>query len=101
MHPASGAALLGLDWLIFGGNVFFAGLATPLACILGFVSGFAATAACQRFAAKDTRRKSLLKAVAGGLVVGLPFPIAGTAVGGYVIAASGLAAFRQKNLVHR
>lgn len=40
--------------------------------------------------AEDSKWTSILKGGVGGLVIGVPLPIAGTVAGGAVLAASGL-----------
>ncbi|NIA12602.1 MAG: phosphoribosylaminoimidazole carboxylase [Nitrospiraceae bacterium] len=94
-HPSSGMAILGLDWLLFSGNVLTGGAATPLVCLLGFVAGIIATTACQRYAGRSSWGASLLKGVCAGIVVGVPFPIFGTFVGGGILAASGLSSLKK------
>ena len=54
LHPASGAGILALDWILFSGTALSAGAATPLVCAAGFVLGFATTYACQRRAARES-----------------------------------------------
>ncbi len=89
-HPASGALILGLDWLLFSGSVLSLGLSTPALAVLGFVLGAAGTGILQGRYGEDGRTKVTLKGLLGGLAVGIPFPIAGTAVGGAILALSGL-----------
>jgi hypothetical protein len=90
LHPAAGGLILGLDWLLFSGTAATMGLATPLSASLGFVVGSIGTAAIQRKLAGDSRTTAALKGLAAGVVVGVPFPIAGTAVGGGILVLSGL-----------
>lgn len=90
LHPASGALILGLDWLLFSGTALSLGLsAFPLA-VLGFVLGGVGTGLVQAQYSPDGNAKSLLKGLLGGLAVGIPMPIAGTAIGGAILALSGL-----------
>jgi hypothetical protein len=42
-----------------------------------------------------------LKAAIAGFFVGVPFPLAGTLVGGWVLATSGLASLRNRLLKER
>jgi hypothetical protein len=90
LHPASGVLILGIDWLLFSGSVLSLGLSAPVLVSLGFVSGAAGTGLIQSRYGADSPWKSTLKGLLGGLAVGIPLPIAGTAVGGAVIALSGL-----------
>ena len=95
MLPATGAWILALDWLLFSSNVLAAWLATPVVMVVGFALGSAGTYLFQRRAAKDAPWSAILKAGLAGIVVGLPWPIGGTIVGGWVLLSSGLgAAFR-------
>ena len=96
LHPASGALILGADWLLFSGTVSTGGLAMPLTVTLGFLVGAIGTTACQRFAGKDGWMKSMGKGFLAGLAVGAPFPIGGTIVGGTVLASSGLSQLRER-----
>jgi hypothetical protein len=93
LHPASGVLILGLDWLLFSGSVLSLGLSTPALTGLGFVLGGVGTAVLQTGYGGDRWGKGTLKGLLGGLAVGLPLPIAGTAVGGAILALSGLDRF--------
>lgn len=90
LHPASGALILGLDWLLFSGTVVTLGLSTVSSIGGGFLLGGLGTAWIQRSYGGDGVGASLGKGVLAGLTVGLPLPIAGTAVGGGILALSGL-----------
>lgn len=90
LHPATGGLILGLDWLLFSGSVATGAVALPIAVVLGLSLGSLGTCMIQRFWAKERWSRALLKGVLGGIVVGLPFPICGTLVGGAVLASSGL-----------
>lgn len=93
LHPASGALILGLDWLLFSGSVLSLGLSTLVLSVLGFALGAAGTGLLQGRYGGDGRTKVTLKGLLGGLAVGIPLPIAGTAVGGAILALSGLDRF--------
>ncbi len=71
-------------------------LATPAVMILGFVLGGGGTFLAQRRAANDAFWSAAFKALLAGIVVGLPWPIGGTLVGGWVLLTSGLADARKK-----
>ena len=88
--PAAGAWILALDWALFSSNALTAWLATPAAMIAGFVLGGAGVYLIQRRATGDTRGRAALKALLAAIVVGLPWPLGGTLVGGWVLLSSGL-----------
>jgi hypothetical protein len=94
--PATGVWIFVLDWLLFSSNALSAWLATPAVMILGFVLGSGGAFLAQRRAAKDAVWSAALKALLAGIVVGLPWPIGGTLVGGWVILTSGLADARKE-----
>lgn len=94
--PATGLWVLGLDWLLFSQNALSLGLATPLVVVTGFLLGTAGTYVVQRRFAIDSRPNAWLKALAAGLVVGVPLPLAGTLVGGWILVNSGLTSFRDR-----
>jgi hypothetical protein len=88
--------ILVLDWLLFSSNVLSAWLATPAVMVLGFVLGSGGAFLAQRKAANDALWSATLKALLAGIVVGLPWPIGGTLVGGWVLLTSGLANARKE-----
>ncbi len=94
--PATGVWILVLDWLLFSSNVLSAWLATPAVMVLGFVLGSGGAFLAQRRAANDALWSAVLKALLAGIVVGLPWPIGGTLVGGWVLLTSGLADARKE-----
>ncbi len=96
LHPASGALILGADWLLFSGTAATGGLGMALTVPLGFLIGSIGTTASQRLVAHDSWGKSLGKGLLAGLAVGAPFPIGGTIVGGTVLASSGLHTLRER-----
>jgi hypothetical protein len=98
LHPLAGAFILGIDWLLFSGNVLTGGLATPIVVIAGFVLGYATTYHIQRNIDQDSAKKSKVKAIAAGLAVGFPMPIFGTALGGAILGWSGLTLFKNRFL---
>ncbi len=96
--PLAGLWILGLDWLLFppeGGTML---LATPVAMVVGFILGGAGVYQMQRRFARDTTLHAALKALVAGVVVGMPLPIAGTVIGGWILATSGLIHFRDRFL---
>lgn len=96
LHLLSGALILGTDWLLFSGTAASGGVALPWTMALGFVIGLVGVTLLQRFKAGDGWGKSLGKGLLSGVVVGLPFPIGGTILGGAVLAMSGLDQVRQR-----
>jgi len=88
--PVTGAWILLLDWVLFSSNLLSAWLATPVVMVVGFVLGSVGTFLVQRRKARDAAWLAALKAVLAGIVVGLPWPVGGTLVGGWVLLTSGL-----------
>lgn len=91
--PATGLLILGLDWLLFPGDVMTFGLGTP---VIGFLLGSWGTFQLQRRFAGDDTKVATAKAILAGLVVGVPFALAGTVVGGWILVASGLSTLRDR-----
>jgi hypothetical protein len=96
--PLAGLWILGLDWLLFPPEGATLTLATPVASALGFIVGAAGVYQMQRRFARDSRPHAALKALVAGIIVGLPFPLAGTVVGGWILATSGLIHLRDRLL---
>lgn len=90
LHPASGAVILALDWILFSGNVLSLGLGSMALSSIGFVLGLIGVAMVQHRFGSDPMISSGLKGLLAGVVVGVPLPIAGTAVGGLILSLSGL-----------
>lgn len=90
LHPISGLIILGLDWLFFGSNLLSGGALTILWSVVGFVVGGLAVAVVQKRVQRDATKASLIKGLIAGIAIGLPFPIAGTAIGAFVLTLSGL-----------
>jgi hypothetical protein len=88
--PLTGIWIIGLDWLLFSEEIITFELATPILAVAGFVLGAAGAYHFQRRFAGDRRGWAALKALLAGIVVGLPFPLAGTMIGGWVLVNSGL-----------
>jgi hypothetical protein len=96
--PVTGAWILGLDWILFAENTLSLYLATPVLVVAGFIGGLAGTHFFQTRYAGDRGAKAWIKSLLAGIVVGLPFPLAGTFVGGWILFNSGLAALRERML---
>jgi hypothetical protein len=94
LHPFSGLTIFGLDWLLFGSNLLSGGALTILWSTLGFVIGAVAVAIIQKRLQQDVTSASVWKGVLAGIAVGIPFPIAGTALGALILTLSGLDRFR-------
>lgn len=90
LHPTSGAVILALDWILFSGNVLSLGLGSMALSSIGFVLGLIGVAVVQHRYGPDPMIMSGLKGLLAGVVVGIPLPIAGTAVGGLILSLSGL-----------
>lgn len=90
LHAASGALILGLDWVLFTSTVATAGTALVLTCLGGGMVAAALTYMIQRRWGGDSAGSAVFKALLAGVCVGAPLPIGGTALGGIVLAASGL-----------
>jgi hypothetical protein len=88
--PLTGLWIIGLDWLLFSEELITFELATPVIAIVGFLLGALGTYRFQRKYAGDNRGWASLKAILAGIIVGLPFPLAGTVVGGWILVNSGL-----------
>jgi hypothetical protein len=82
--------ILGLDWLLFSENAITLGASTLLVVVVGFVGAGLGTAVIQRVYGADSFGVATLKALLAGITVGIPLPVAGTAVGGGILALSGL-----------
>jgi len=92
--PLAGLWILGLDWLLFPPEAATAALATPVASLVGFTLASLGVYRMQRRFALDDKPRATLKALVAGLVVGIPFSLAGTVVGGWILASSGLIQLR-------
>ncbi|WP_103028805.1 phosphoribosylaminoimidazole carboxylase [Salinibacter altiplanensis] len=93
LHPASGGLILGLDWLLFSENAITLGLSTLFVAAVGAgVVGLGVGVLQHRYGA-DGPGLAGLKGLLGGIAVGIPLPVAGTALGGSLLAISGLDAF--------
>jgi len=96
--PVTGAWILGLDWLLFAENTLSLYLATPLLAVAGFIGGALGTHYFQSRYGGDRGTSAWIKSLLAGIVVGMPFPLAGTFVGGWILFNSGLASLRDRLL---
>ena len=96
MLPATGFLIMGLDWLFFSKEAATLGLALPFTITVGFLAGSIGTFHLQRKHAQDSKAWHCLRAWLAGVLVGLPFPLAGTLAGAWIIANSGLASLKNR-----
>lgn len=90
LHPWSGGWLLFVDNVCFGANALTGFLATPIVIFIAFGTVFAGVYRIQRKRAGNGRLASFFKAFMCGVLAGVPWSIAGTAVGGLVLLAAGM-----------
>lgn len=101
MLPATGLLMLSLDWFLFSGEAATLGLAAPVTAVFGFLAGSLGAYFLQRRFGLDTRPTAIAKALLAGAFVGIPFPLAGTLVGGWVLVSSGLAGLKNRLMKER
>ncbi len=89
-HPASGAAILAVDWACFGLEWELGPLSMAVMSIAAFSITYALVWRVQSKMRGDAPRLAHAKAFAGALAAGVPFPVTGTIVGGTILALSGL-----------
>lgn len=89
-HPASGAAILAVDWACFGLEWELGPLSMAAMSLAAFVVTYAVIWRVQSRLRGDASRLAHAKAFAGALAAGVPFPVTGTIVGGTILALSGL-----------
>src|SRR5215204_4222943 len=101
MLPATGLLIMGLDWLLFSEEAASFGLLIPFTSLVGFLAGSIGAYHLQTRYGLDSKPAAWLKGLLAGFLVGIPFPLAGTIVGGAILAASGLAGLRWRLLKSR
>jgi len=101
MLPATGLLIMGLDWLLFSEEAASFGLLIPFTSFVGFLAGSIGTYHLQSRHGLDSKPVASLKALLAGVLVGIPFPLAGTLAGGWILATSGLAGLRWRLLKDR
>ena len=94
LHPWAAGLILGLDWLLFSGTFFSGGSAVLATMSLGFITALIGTVAVQWKLAGDSGGIAALKGIVAGLVVGAPFPIGGTILGGAILTMAGIDSLR-------
>src|SRR5215213_4301381 len=101
MLPATGLLIMGLDWVLFSEEAASFGLLIPFTSLVGFLAGSIGTFHLQTRHGLDSKPAAALKGLLAGMLVAIPFPLAGTMVGGAILAASGLANLRWRLLKSR
>jgi hypothetical protein len=96
--PATGLWIMGLDWLLFPKEAVTLGLAVPFTSVVGFLAGSIGAYHLQRRYGLNPKPAALLKSLLAGFLVGVPFPLAGTLIGGWILATSGLGEWRSRLL---
>ncbi len=94
IHPMAAFATIALDGIFF---FFFFEAVNPLAVLGIGALGFAATTMVQRFIDNDGWGAALAKGLVMGIVAGVPYPVAGTAVGLPLLAWAGLSRWSSGN----
>lgn len=93
-HPASGAAILAIDWLFFGLEWELGPVSMALGCLASFGLCYAVVNRIQTRWHGDAPKVARAKALMGATAAGVPFAVGGTIVGGLILALSGLKASR-------
>ncbi|MFO0790921.1 MAG: hypothetical protein U0805_15795 [Pirellulales bacterium] len=96
MLPATGLLIMGLDWLFFSEEAATLGLAIPFTSVVGFLAGSLGTYHLQRKFGLDTKAAALAKSLLAGFLVGIPFPLAGTLAGAWIMTTSGILGLKDK-----
>ena len=89
-HPASGVAILAIDWLFFGLEWEFGPVSLILAGLSAFAACYVVVKRIQERWSGDDPKKARLKALLGAAAAGVPLPIGGTVLGGAILVLSGL-----------
>src|SRR6476620_1944810 len=101
MLPATGLLIMGLDWLLFSEEAASFGLLIPFTSLVGFLAGTIGAYHLQTRHGLDSKPIAALKGLLAGVLVAIPFPLAGTMVGGAILASSRLAGLRWRLLKSR
>ena len=89
-NPASGAAILAVDWACFGLEWELGPVSMAVMSGVAFVAAYLVVWRVQSKLRGDPPRLAHAKAFAGALAAAVPFPVTGTIVGGTILALSGL-----------
>ena len=95
-HPASGLAILLFDWIFFGLEWELGPASLIFSCAAAFAATYAVVRRVQTRWGGDDLPRARLKALLGALAAGAPFTVAGSAVGGLILALSGLSRLRRR-----
>jgi Flp pilus assembly protein protease CpaA len=101
MLPATGLLIMGLDWLLFSEEAASLGLLIPFTAPIGFLAASIGAYHLQTKHGLDAKLVAALKGLLAGILVAIPFPLAGTLVGGAILTSSGLAGLRWRLLKSR
>jgi len=101
MLPATGLLIMGLDWMLFSEEAASFGLLIPFTSLVGFIVGGIGTYLLQTRHGQDSKPAAILKGLLAGFLVGIPFPLAGTLIGGTILGSSGLAGLKWRLLKSR
>src|SRR3954468_22384070 len=77
MLPATGLLIMGLDWLLFSEEAASFGLLIPFTSMVGFLAGTIGTYHLQTRHGLDSKPAAALKGLLAGILVAIPFPLAG------------------------
>jgi hypothetical protein len=96
MLPATGLLIMGLDWLFFSEEAATFGLALPFTMVFGFLAGSIGTFYLQRKYGLDSKPAAAIKSLIAGVLVGIPFPLAGTMAGAWILTTSGILGLKDR-----
>ena len=89
-HPASGAIILGVDLLAFGGDLAGGFLDVLFVAVSAFAITFGGVWFIQRKVSRNGGSTAFWKAFLGAFLAGIPLPITGTLFGTAILFLSGL-----------
>jgi len=96
MLPATGLLIMGLDWLFFSEEAATFGVAIPFTSVVGFLAGSIGAYHLQRKYGRDSHAAAVIKSFLAGILVGIPFPLAGTLAGAWILTTSGLIGLKDR-----
>jgi len=91
-HPLSGLAILAIDWAFFGLEWEFGPVTMALSSAAAFASCYVVVRRVQERWGGDEPGQARVKALLGAAAAGVPFAVGGTALGGLILALSGIKA---------
>lgn len=97
LHPLSAILVIGLDTLLFAGNAASVGFLTAVSVAAGFMGSLIGVSLVEKFFGKETTGKSITKGFILGILTGIPTPIAGTAIGAFILALGGIDKLKNSN----